>query len=78
MSTGWGKRRSFRPDPGVEVAADDTLFDVVEWRKGQTVSRGDQTQVRTYDSTSSELLKEVLLELKEIAFHLQVITGEKI
>lgn len=38
MSTpsGWGKRQRYRPDPGLEMASDDTLFDVVNWRQGQT------------------------------------------
>jgi hypothetical protein len=31
--TGWGKRNRYRPDPGVEIQSDDTLYDVVEWRK---------------------------------------------
>ena len=41
MSTGWGKRRSYRPNPGVEVDSDDTLYDVVEWRRGQGVKLDD-------------------------------------
>ena len=38
-STGWGARQRYRPDPGVEMASDDTLYDVVAWRQAmQTLS----------------------------------------
>lgn len=41
-STGWGARNRYRPAPGVEMASDDTLYDVVAWRTAmQTALEGE-------------------------------------
>lgn len=75
--TGWGKRNRYRPDPGVEIDKDNQLFDVVEWRKATQQKRNGQTHLRGYDPLVHEDLESVLEQLKEMNFHLRIITGEK-
>ncbi len=75
--TGWGQRRSQRPDPGVEYDANDSLFDVVEWRKGNQQERNGQAHQRVYDPQLHKRLGDMLEVLERIERHMAIITGEE-
>jgi len=70
-------RQFYEPEGGLALDKDSNLFDVTQWRKDGTQERGGQDHQRVYDPTSEELQKQILEQLKEMNFHLRIVTDEK-
>ena len=70
-------RQFYEPEGGLALDKDSNLFDVTQWRKDGTQYRNGQEHQRVYDPTSEELQKQILEQLKEMNFHLRIVTDEK-
>ena len=67
-------RQFYEPEGGLALDKDSNLFDVTQWRKDGTQARNGQDHQRVYDPEATDLLKQILTELKQLNTHLYTIT----
>ena len=70
-------RQFYSPEGGTALDKDNDVFDVTAWRKNGVQERNGHEHQRVFNPKGDELLEAILRQMKEMNFHLQIITGEK-